>query len=96
MIVQNSDTGGLLQNAMRKIGKKRTRSIHVQAFVSAGIDQTMKRPVVCAFQHPLFSDYPMQWEVPADWVYPVHGDQLDLYKHENTRVLYDHTGVVLL
>ena len=38
----------------------------------------------------------MQWEVPADWVYPVHGDQLDLYKHENTRVLYDHTGVVLL
>ena len=33
MIVQISTAGGLLQNAMRKLGRKHTRSIHVQAFV---------------------------------------------------------------
>ena len=37
----------------------------------------------------------MQWEVPADWVYLVHGDQLDLYKRETTRVVYDRNGMVL-
>ena len=70
MILSVANDGRLLQNTMREFGKKVKKSVHLQAFVCAGIAQTMKRPVVLAFQHTLNSDYPLNYDVPSEWVFP--------------------------
>ena len=53
MVVRLVDRGRLRQNSMRKISKRHTRNVRIQAVVCAGIRQTMTRPVVLAFQHTL-------------------------------------------
>ena len=60
-VIQLVDSGRLMQNTLRKIGKKHTRNVRVQAFVCAGINQTMMRPVVLAFQHAFDSEEPYQF-----------------------------------
>ena len=53
MVVRLVGRGRLRQNSMRKISKRHTRNVRIQAVVCAGIRQTMTRPVVLAFQHTL-------------------------------------------
>ena len=98
MILSLADDGRLLQNTMREFGKKVKRSVHLQAFVCAGIAQTMKRPVVLAFQHTLNSDYPLNYDIPSEWIFPVRAnvkDPIKSYAKEAARLVCDYAGIAM-
>jgi hypothetical protein len=95
MVLQVANSGRILQNSMRRTGKKESRNVYVQAVVCAGIKQTMERPLVLAWKHQLTSDHPGQWDIPSDWIFPIKYNQTRSYMIETARVVYDHAGFVL-
>ena len=99
MILSIADGGRVIANAMRSYGSRVRKTVHVQAYVCAGIAQTMTRPVVLAFQHPLMSDYPLNYDVPSEWVYPVRDnnrqDVVRSYAKEAARIVFDYAGIAL-
>jgi hypothetical protein len=82
MVLQVANSGRILQNSMRRIGKKESRNVYVQAVVCAGIKQTMERPLVLAWKHQLTSNQPGQWDIPSDWVYPIKYNETRSYMVE--------------
>ena len=80
---------------MRRVGRKETRNVYVQAIVCGGIKQTMDRPIVLAWKHQLPSEQPGRWDVPSDWIYPIKYNETRSYMVETARVVYDDAGFVL-
>jgi hypothetical protein len=95
LILTLADSGRPKPNTMRKIRQKQKRDTAVQAFVCAGIQQTIKRPVVVAFQHLHTSDQAAKWAVPSEWIYPILSGNPRKYMLETSRVFYDYSGVAL-
>ena len=95
MVLQVANSGRILQNSMRRVGKKETKNVFVQAIVCAGINQTMERPMVLAWKHQLTSETPGRWDLPSDWICPVKYNGPRSYMVETARVVYDHAGFVL-
>ena len=99
MILSIADDGRPLPNSMRAYGSGVRRTVHLQAFVCAGIAQTMKRPVVLAFQYPLRSDHPLKYDVPSEWVFPARAnmrqDPVRSYAKEAARIVCDYSGIAL-
>jgi hypothetical protein len=66
IIMSLEDSGRPKPNTMRDMGQRQKRDIAVQAFVCAGMQSTIKRPIVVAFQHVFTSDQPgNKWAAPS-------------------------------
>ncbi|MFM7987431.1 MAG: hypothetical protein ACKPKO_49775, partial [Candidatus Fonsibacter sp.] len=95
MILSIADDGRALANSMRNYGKKVARTVHLQAYVCAGIVQTMTRPVVLAFQHLLGHQFDLSYDVPGEWVFPIRYNDVKQYAKEAARIVFDHAGIAL-
>ncbi|MFM7980622.1 MAG: hypothetical protein ACKPKO_15015, partial [Candidatus Fonsibacter sp.] len=95
MILSIAGGGRVLANSTRTYGKKVSRSVHLQAYVCAGIVQTMTRPVVLTFQHPLTHRHGLAHDVPGELVYPVRHNDIKHYAKEAARLVFDYTGIGL-
>ena len=91
IILTLADSGRPKPNTMRKIGQKQKRDTAVQAFVCAGIQQTIKRPIVVAFQHLHTADQAAKWAVPSEWIYNILSGNPMKYMLATSRVFYDYS-----
>ena len=80
---------------MRNYGKTLKRTVHLQAYDCAGIAQTMKRPIVLAFQHTLMKEHGLAHDVPGEWVYPIRHNDIKSYAKEAARLVFDFAGFAL-
>ena len=95
MILSMGDGGRVVANAMRSYGRKVNRSVHLQAYVCAGIAPTMTRPVALAFQHTLMYQHGSAYDVPRESVYPIGLNDIRSYAKEAARLVFDYVGIAL-
>ena len=67
----------------------------MQAFLCAGIEQTLKRAVALAFQHAVLDEDHLSCDLPLDSVFPAQYDATESYMKETMRVLFEYAGITL-
>ncbi|MFM7988087.1 MAG: hypothetical protein ACKPKO_53115, partial [Candidatus Fonsibacter sp.] len=95
MILSIADDGRVLANSMRNYGKRVARTVYLQAYVCAGIVQTMTRPVVLTFQQLVGHQHRLAHDVPGEWVFPIRHNDVKLYAKEAARLVFDYIGIAL-
>ena len=67
----------------------------MQAFLCAGIEQTLKRAVALAFQHAVLDEDHLSCDLPLDSVFPAQYDATQSYVKETMRVFFEYAGITL-